>query len=123
MFGIDEKIKEVFRDVGADIPGLKGIVLSTFDGLPVASDIKSVERQNRIAAMVSALVTLSKKVTSELEVGEMEAIAVEADEGKIFCYTIDDSAILAVITQKDINLGVLRLVIPKMIERLKDIIL
>ncbi len=123
MFGIDEKIREVFRDVGADIPGLKGIVLSTFDGLPVASDIKSVERQNRIAAMVSALVTLSKKVTSELEVGEMEAIAVEADEGKIFCYTIDDSAILAVITHKDINLGVLRLVIPKMIEKLRAIIL
>ncbi len=123
MFGIDEKIREVFRDVGTDIPGLKGIVLSTFDGLPVASDIKSVERQNRIAAMVSALVTLSKKVTSELEVGEMEAIAVEADEGKIFCYTIDDSAILAVITHKDINLGVLRLVIPKMIEKLRAIIL
>ncbi len=123
MFGIDERIKEVFREVGADIPGLRGIVLSTYDGLPVASDIKSVERQNKVAAMVSALVTLSKKVTSELEVGGMEAIAVEAEEGKIFCYSIEDAAILAVITNKDINLGILRLVVPKMIEKLRNIIL
>ncbi len=123
MFGIDERIKEVFKDVGADIPGLRGIVLSTFDGLPVASDIKSIEKQNKVAAMVSALVTLSKKVTKELEVGGMEAISVEAEEGKIFCYAIEDSAILAVITDKDINLGILRLVVPKMIEKLREIIL
>ena len=122
MFGIDERIKEVFRDAGADIPGLRGIVLSTFDGLPVASDIKSVERQNKVAAMVSALITLSRKVTSELEVGEMEAISVEAEDGKIFCYAIEDAAILAVITDKDINLGILRLVVPKMIDKLKEII-
>ena len=127
MFGIDERIKEAFREVTVDVPGIRGIVLSTVDGLPIASDIKSEERQNRIAAMVSALVTLSKKVAPEVEVGNLDAVSIEADEGKIFCYMIageevSNPAILAIVTSRELNLGILRMVVPKLIDRLREII-
>lgn len=127
MFGIDERIREAFREIKVDVPGIKGIVLSTVDGLPIASDIKSEERQNRIAAMVSALVSLSKKVAPELEVGSLDSVNIEAEDGKIFCYIVsgDDissPAILAIVTSQDLNLGILRMVIPKLIGKLKEII-
>ena len=127
MSNIIESLREVFRKTSSDLVGIRGIVLSTVDGLPIASDIKSEERQNRIAAMVSALVTLSKKVAPEVEVGNLDAVSIEADEGKIFCYMISaenmtNSYILAVITSRDFNLGMLRMVIPKVIYRLREII-
>ena len=127
MANMEKLLQDVLYQIIADVPGIRGIVLSTVDGLPIASDIKSEERQNRIAAMVSALVTLSKKVAPEVEVGNLDAVSIEADEGKIFCYMIageevSNPAILAIVTSRELNLGILRMVVPRLIDRLREII-
>jgi len=94
---LSDKIREVFGELSQDVEGLKGIIISTMDGLPVASDIKSTEEQNRIAAMVSSLTILSRKVAPQLDVGKAEDVLIEGEDGKIFCYTLGDDAILALI--------------------------
>jgi len=120
---LSDKIREVFGELSQDVEGLKGIVIATMDGLPVASDIKSTEEQNRIAAMVSSLTILSRKVAPQLDVGKAQDLLIEAEDGKIFCYTVGDDAILALITSKDVNLGIIRMKLPRIREQLKELIL
>ncbi len=120
---LGEKISEVFEELSRDVKGLQGILISTMDGLPVASNMKSDEEQNKIAAMVSSLTILSRKVAPELSVGKSKDLLIEAEEGKIFCYTLGDEAILAIITSKSVNLGVVRMKLPRIREYLKELIL
>ncbi len=120
---LGDRIREIFKEVASDIEGLRGIIVSTIDGLPVASDIKSTEEQNRIAAMVSSLTILSKKVAPQLEVGKAEDLLIEGEKGKIFCYTLGEEAILALITDKRVNLGMVRMKVPLVKKQLEKLIL
>ncbi len=123
MVGIEERVREIFRNLEMEVSGIKGMVLASVDGLPIVSDIESTEQQNRISAMVSALTALSRKVSPDVFIGEMENVSIEASDGKIFCYDIEDKVILAVITDKNINLGLLKLRIPEVIERIRSLLI
>ncbi len=120
---LGEEIRKVFEEVSRDLKGVRGILIATMDGLPVASDVKSTEEENRIAAMVSSLTILARKAAPQLDVGKMQDLLIEADEGKIFCYSVGDEVILALITTKDANLGMIRMKLPRIREKLKDLIL
>ena len=120
---LSERIREIFNELSHDIVGLKGVIVSTMDGLPVVSDIKSPEEQNRIAAIVSSLTILSRKVAPQLEVGKAEDLLIEGEDGKIFCYTLGDDAILALITDKNVNLGIVRMKLPVIKKQLEELIL
>jgi len=122
MGNVEELVKKVFEEVEREVPGIKGMVLATLDGLPIVSDVASVEQKNRLAAMVSALAALARRMGPELNVGDFEGISVDFSGGRIFCYTIKDTAIFAIATLKDINLGMLNLVVPSALEKISNII-
>ncbi len=122
MVNVEEMVKGVFDEIEREVQGVKGIVLASPDGLPIVSDVESVEQKNRISAMVSALAALAKRMGPELRTGEFEGISVDFTDGRIFCYAIEDVAILAIATRKDINLGMLNLVVPGAISKIRSII-
>ncbi len=120
---LEDEIRKVFDELSRDLKGIEGILITTVDGLPVASDIKSKEEENRIAAMVSSLTILSRKAAPQLEVGKAQDLLIEAEEGKIFCYMVGDDVILALITGKDVNLGMVRMKLSRIMKKLQDLIL
>ncbi len=122
MQNVEEKVKEVFDEVGAEVTGIRSMVLASLDGLPIVSNVESTEHKNRISAMVSALVALARRMGPDLKTGELEGVSVDFSDGKIFCYNIEDRVIMAVATQKNINLGLLNLIIPGAIEKIKGIL-
>ncbi len=122
MIGIGEVLREMMDSLKAEVSGIRGVVLSTYEGLPIVSSSGMEGMEARISAMISALSILANKVGSELDTGDMEEVSVSFDDSKVFCYRIDDGAIMAVITEKDINMGMLALIVPRLIERLREVL-
>ncbi len=122
MVNVEEMVKGVFEEIKREVPGVKGVVLASPDGLPIVSDVESTDQKNRLSAMVSALAALARRMGPELKTGDFEGISVDFSDGRIFCYAIEDVAILAIATRKDINLGMLNLVVPGAISKIKSII-
>ncbi len=116
-------IRKVFEKLFRDLKGLRGIVISTIDGLPVASDMKSSGEEDRISAIISSIAILSKKVAPQLNIGGAEDFMIEGENGKVFFYSIGEDAILALITDREVNLGMIRMVLPGIREELEELML
>gem|GEM_PF-1036988 len=121
MLGIGEILRDMVDSLKTEITGVRGVVLSTYEGLPIVSSTGMEEMEGRISAMISALSILADKVGGELTSGNMEEVAVSFDDSRMFCYRVDDSAIMAVITDKDINMGMLSLMVPRFIEKVREV--
>ena len=122
MLGIGEILRDMADSLKMEVSGVKGVVLSTIEGLPVVSSTGMEEMESRVSAMISALSILADKVGNELETGFMEEIVVTFDNSKVFCYKVDDSSIMAVIADKNVNTGMLSLVIPRFMGRLREVL-
>ncbi len=122
MIGIGEILRDMVDSLKSEITGVKGVVLSTYEGLPIVSSSGMEEMESRVSAMISALSILADKVGGEMNTGSMEEVAVSFGDSRMFCYRVDDTAIMAVITDKDVNVGMLSLVVPRLIDRLKEVL-
>jgi len=122
MIGIGEVLRDMVDSLRTEVTGIKGVVLSTYEGLPIVSSAGMEDMEGKVSAMISALSILADKVGGELASGNMEEVAVSFDDSRMFCYRVDDSAIMAVITDKDINMGMLSLMVPRFIEKLKEVL-
>ncbi len=122
MIGIGEILREIVDSLKMDVSGIRGVVLSTYEGLPIVSSSGMEDMESRISAMISALSILADRVGGELGTGEMEEVSVSFMDSKVFCYRVDGDAIMAIVTEKDVNTGMLSLIVPRLIEKLKEVL-
>ena len=121
MLGIGEALRDMVSSLKTSVKGIKGVVLSTYEGLPIISSSGMEDMEGKVSAMISALAILADKVGGEMGSGVMEEVSVSFDDSKVFCYRVDEYAILAIITEKEINLGMLSLVVPRFIDHIRGI--
>ena len=98
------------------IPELRGVLVASTEGLPVAHSIaggadpaRVAAMADRIAAMAAAACNLGKRVSESLSVGALIEINVTGAEGQIFVYTAGTKGVLAVIAPKGGNAGLIHL--------------
>ena len=106
------KYEELQRDVDnlrAAIPELKGVLVASSEGLPVAHSLSNGVDANRVAAMAAAASSLGKRVSETLSVGALSEISVYGAEGQIFLYAAGPKAVLAVIGPNGANAGLIHL--------------
>ncbi len=115
-------LREMVDSLRMEVSGVRGVVLSTYEGLPIVSSSGMEEVESRVSAMISALSILADKVGGELDTGEMEEVSVGFGDSRMFCYRISDDAIMAVIADKDVNMGMLSIVIPRFLAKLREVL-
>jgi uncharacterized protein len=100
----------------AAIPELRGVLVASTEGLPVAHSIaggadpaRVAAMADRIAAMAAASVNLGKRVSESLSVGALVEVSVTGAEGQIFLYAVGAKGVLAVIAPKGGNAGLVHL--------------
>jgi len=79
---------QVLADLDSKLKGLQTAVVSTADGLVVASHEQDSGAARRVAAMAAALSGLSQSVARELKSGMLQGTVIECDDGIVFCRTI-----------------------------------
>jgi predicted regulator of Ras-like GTPase activity (Roadblock/LC7/MglB family) len=104
-----ETLKNHLDGLRASIPELKGVLLASSEGLPVAHSLSNGTDPNRVAAMATAASNLGKRISESMATGGLAEVSIRGDEGALFVYAAGPKAVLAVIGPLDSNAGLIHL--------------
>ncbi len=96
---------ETLRDA---IPELKGVLLASNEGLPIAHSFSNGADPNRVAAMAAAASSLGRRIGDSLSVGTLGEISIRGEEGWLFIYSAG-KAVLAVLAPQASNAGLIHM--------------
>jgi predicted regulator of Ras-like GTPase activity (Roadblock/LC7/MglB family) len=98
--------------------GVKGSMLVGNDGIIIAADLDTRLEDEAVGAMAASIMSNVGRALERLKQQNADRITIEADAGKIF---LNDAGvgILAVVTDPDVNVGLVRLEIKNAITRIK----
>ena len=91
------------------IPELRGVLLASNEGLPVAHSLANGIDPTRLAAMAAAATNLGKRISDSIATGQLAEVSIRAEEGMLFVYTVGQKAVLAVIGPMGANAGLIHL--------------
>ncbi len=104
-----EALKGHIEALRSAIPELKGVLLASNEGLPIAHSLSNGADPNRVAAMAAAASTLGRRISDSISAGTLGEISIQADEGALFVYSAGSKAILAVLSPQGGNAGLIHL--------------
>jgi uncharacterized protein len=104
-----EALKNHLEALRNAIPELKGVLLASSEGLPIAHSLTNGADPNRVAAMAAAATTLGKKVSETMNAGALGEVSVQAEEGALFVYAAGAKAVLVVLSPQGGNAGLIHL--------------
>lgn len=67
----------------AAVDGVIGVVVASVDGFPLAYAGRAEGSEKRLAAMSSSMLGLATALSRELGSGQLDALSMEADDGKV----------------------------------------
>ena len=112
------QILKGFRKMGDII----GSSIISADGLSIASDLGEEVDEDTFAAMSAAMHGAAETAVSELKQGELNQIIIDADNGKIITISAGEKAILVILANSDINLGLALLELGKASGRISNVL-
>ncbi|WP_221473377.1 roadblock/LC7 domain-containing protein [Planomonospora venezuelensis] len=89
------------------MPDVSGSIACSVDGLPIASDLAGEVEQ--AGALSSALLALSRRMTSIVDKGALEETLISGTNGYAAFYAAGPKIVLTVLARPGANLGLLRL--------------
>ena len=104
-----EALKNQIEALRAAIPELKGVLLASNEGLPIAHSLTNGADPNRLAAMAAAATTLGRKVSENMHGGALSEVSIQAEEGALFVYSAGSKAILVVLSPQGGNAGLIHI--------------
>jgi predicted regulator of Ras-like GTPase activity (Roadblock/LC7/MglB family) len=97
--------------------GVKGSMLVGADGIIIAADLDTQYEDDAVGAMSASIVSSVSKALERLKGEDPAQITVEAEHGKLFLANAG-VGILTVITDKEVNIGLVRLEMRNAISRI-----
>src|SRR3981189_239746 len=104
-----EALKTHLETLRNSIPELRGVLLASIEGLPVAHSLSNGSDPNRVAAMAAAASSLGRRITESMSAGVLSEVSVQAEEGSLFVYSAGSKAVLAVVSPREGNAGLIHL--------------
>jgi len=98
--------------------GVTGSMVVGNDGIVIAADLDTSFEGETIGALAASISAHIQKSLDRLNTRPMRQVTIEAENGKLF-FTDAGVGILVVTTEKDVNIGLIRLEIKNAIEKLK----
>jgi hypothetical protein len=114
----------VLGNVMKSEPGIKKVILVDKTGLTIAHVTKFTYQPvdvDGIGAIASAVFCASEEQGKSLEIGDLKIVTSEFESGKIFAASCG-KGVLCVITDAEINIGMIRLVIKKSSDELQKVL-
>ncbi|MFX0012737.1 MAG: roadblock/LC7 domain-containing protein [Candidatus Hermodarchaeota archaeon] len=104
--------------------GIKNVILIDRTGLTIAeiSKVSYFPADDGIGAIAAAVFSAIDEQGECLELGSLQIVTSEFSEGKIFTSGCGSSAVIAIISTPDINVGLIRLILKRSIGELEQIL-
>lgn len=99
--------------------GIRGSMVVGSDGIIIAADLDSRLEDETVGALAASIVSNVTKALEKLGQQDADRIMIESEEGKIF---LNDAGvgILTVITEPEVNVGMVRLEIKNAVGMIKS---
>jgi predicted regulator of Ras-like GTPase activity (Roadblock/LC7/MglB family) len=101
------------------VPGVRGSVAATSDGILIAHDVHDLE-PTQIAALVAAMHAVAVRATLSTESGQLKDVITRASDGYLAVYAAGSAAIVAVLGTTDLNIAILNYQARTIIERVAE---
>jgi len=98
--------------------GINGSMIVGQDGIVIAADLNTQLQDEAVGALAASIVSTVKKSMERLSDEDLKQITVEASKGKLFLTDVG-IGILAVTTDPQVNVGMVRLEIKNAAEKIK----
>lgn len=113
-----EKILSDLKKIGSII----GSAVVSQEGLLIASDLSRSIDCDTLAAMSAAMQSAAQTALEEIRQGTVRNVIIDSNKGKIVTVPASQGALLVVLTESDINLGLLLLTLKKILIKIDRIL-
>lgn len=103
-----DQLKGILSGLRTNLPELKGVLIASADGLPIAATMGEGSDANRVAAMAATALGLGKRINDTLGAGELTEMSVSGKDGQVYIYAAG-KGVLAVVAPTGMNLGLLHM--------------
>jgi uncharacterized protein len=107
--GKQEALQQTLTALRAAIPEVRGVLVASTDGLPMAQNLSGSEDPNRVAAMAATALGLGKRISDTLNAGALSETSVSGANGQVFLYAAGAKGVLVVVTPANANVGLIHL--------------
>jgi predicted regulator of Ras-like GTPase activity (Roadblock/LC7/MglB family) len=104
-----DALKNNLETLRNSIPELRGVLLASSEGLPVAHSLSNGTDPNRVAAMAAAASSLGRRISESLSTGNLSEVSIRGEDGVLFIYSAGSKAVLAVMGPMGANAGLIHL--------------
>ena len=104
--GIEREVLEELAQLRVRLPQVQGALVASADGLLVAQDAEGVEAET-MAAMSAAYLGLAQQIALGAAYGEFQETVTRASGGYVATFAAGQTALLTVLADAGINLGLL----------------
>ena len=117
-----EELNVIMNHLDSKVDCIRGAVLSTRDGLEIASFIKDLDLNVQLVhAMCASIVVLSNRAVSRLGMSSLSKTVIFTTDGIAIAYSIGDTMALFCILDQDANVGLAMIEIENAIEKIQAV--
>ena len=99
--------------------GITGSMIVGKDGIVIAADLNTQFEEETIGALAASITSNVQKSLDRLQTTPLHQVTIEADNGKMF-FSDAGIGLLVVITEPEVNIGLVRLEIKNAIGKLNN---
>jgi len=114
------ELKDHVEEVRKSMPELEGVLVGSEEGLPIVHSVGERDA-DRLAAMATAAQNFGNRVTSGLNMGAVSDLRFSGTTGEVFIYA-GGKSVVALITPKDGNAGLLHLEAGAMARKVQELL-
>jgi predicted regulator of Ras-like GTPase activity (Roadblock/LC7/MglB family) len=114
---VSERISGELKLIRQNVPGVRGSITASSDGLLLAEDVNDLEA-TQIAALVAAMHAVAVRAAGNTQCGQLKEVITRGSDGYLAVYAAGSAAIVAVLGTSELNVGMLNLQARGAIERI-----
>ncbi|MFB6204113.1 MAG: roadblock/LC7 domain-containing protein [Candidatus Nanohaloarchaea archaeon] len=121
MASKEEKLQEPLEDLG-EVQGIKGAAVVRRDGLLIASNLGGDIDDDQVGAMTASTVGSGETASDALNMGGVNQVTIESEDGKLVSTGAGEEGILTILTEADVNMGLVKVEMEKAVKKVKRVL-
>ncbi len=117
-----QETQTILDDLRSGMAEVKGALIASNDGLPVARSFADDTDVQRVAAMSATALGLGKRIADALGAGTFTETSVCGVDANAYIYSCGPKGVLSIITRPDANLGLVHLEAREAAKKISEIL-
>jgi len=117
-----EKLDNLLVELRQSIDGIEGAAIVSTDGLLIAADLSPDMNEDNVTAMTAVMLGLCERASKELDRGEFRQLLVRTSSGYVAFSYIGKDAVLTLITDQSVKLGLLLIKLRQYSKQLEELL-